>query len=66
MNRVTEREVIRYGTILTDDCFYQVIDKEDNKQKNIRIRTFWYCDDCYYHKMENGDVVDFRKLEYKY
>lgn len=66
MNRVTEREVIRYGTILTDDCFYHVIDEKDNERKNIRIRTFWYCDDCYYHKMENGDVVDFHKLEYKY
>lgn len=66
MNRVTEREVIRYGTILTDDSFYQVTDGKNSEKKNIRIRTFWYCDDCYYHKMENGDVVDFRKLEYKY
>lgn len=40
MNRVTEREVIRYGTILTDDCFYHVIDEKDNERKNIRIRTF--------------------------
>lgn len=66
MNRVTEREVIRYGTILTDDCFRQESDNENNKWDNIRIRIFWYCDDCYYHKMENGDVVDFRKLEYRY
>lgn len=28
MNRVAEREVIRYGTILTDDCFYHVIDEK--------------------------------------
>lgn len=66
MNRVTEREVIRYGTVLTDDCFYHVTDGKNNERKNIRIRIFWYCDDCYYHKMENSDVVDFRKLEYKY
>lgn len=66
MNRVTEREVVRYGVILTDDCFCQVVDSNSNEQKNIRIRIFWYCDDFYYHKMENGDVVDFHKLEYKY
>ena len=66
MNSVTEREVIRYGTVLTDDCFRQESDNENNKWDNIRIRIFWYCDDYYYHKMKNGDVVDFRKLEYKY
>lgn len=54
----TSDELLRYGKVLTDD----VINGEDY----IRIRLIAYNDDLWYHKMVDGEVVDFHKVGYPY
>lgn len=49
--------VLRYGNVITDDeVFSHPVECADC----IRIRLIEYCDNIYYHKMANGDVVDFK------
>ena len=50
----TSEDCLRYGNILTDDNFYQ--------ENYIRIRTISYDDRIFYHKMVNGEVVEFKEL----
>lgn len=54
----TSEELLRYGKVMTDD----VIDGEDY----IRIRLISYNDDLWYHKMVDGEVVDFKRVGYPY
>lgn len=51
-----EFDIIHYGTIVTDD---DIESKDDNF---IRIRIIAYEGNIYYHKMVNGDVVEFKKI----
>lgn len=51
-------DILRYGTILTDDQLY---DRCDEMAACIRIRFVAYNDALYYIKMVNGEVVDLRK-----
>ena len=56
---VTANEVLRYGEALTDEqihCF------PNGKVGWIRIRTISYDNRIFYHKMVNGEVVEFKEL----
>lgn len=51
--------VLRYGTILTDD---ELFDHYYPMDKYVRIRIIAYNGIIYYHKMANGEVVEFKKV----
>lgn len=51
-------DVLRYGTILTDD---ELFDRCDEMASYIRVRIVSYQGEIYYHKMINGEVVEFKK-----
>ena len=53
--------VLRYGKILTDDNLY-TMEFCPKKEIYIRIRTISYDNQIFYHKMVNGEVVDFKEL----
>lgn len=52
-------DVIRYGTILTDD---ELCDRCDEMTAWVRIRLVNYDNSIYYIKMINGEVVEFKKV----
>lgn len=56
-------DVLRYGEVLTDDM---VFGKPKGKSVLdidwIRIRTILYESRIFYHKMLNGEVVEFKEL----
>ena len=49
-------DVLRYGTILTDDKLF------DRWAAEVRIRLFSYGNVIYYVKMINGEVEEFKKV----
>ena len=49
-------DVLRYGTILTDDDFC------DDMASNIRVKVMSCQDSVYYIRMVNGDVGEFKKV----
>lgn len=51
-------EVLRYGNILTDDSYYA----DGLNAGSHRIRTISYDNRIFYHKMVNGEVVEFKEL----
>lgn len=55
---VTDNEVLRYGNILTDDVYYV----DGLNGGSHRIRTISYDNRIFYHKMVNGEVVEFKEL----
>lgn len=57
---VTSDDVLRYGEILTDDIFDL---GSDWKNYDVRIRTIRYESRIFYHKMVNGEVVEFKELK---
>lgn len=52
-------DVLRYGTILTDDEFF---DRCDDMSAEVRIRLVNYKSVIYYIKMINGEVEEFKKV----
>ena len=52
-------DVLRYGTVLTNDELY---DHSYSMNKYVRIRIITYNGIIYYHKMVNGEVVEFKKV----
>lgn len=52
-------DILRYGTILTDDELY---DHYYPMDKYVRIRIIAYNGIIYYHKMVNGEVEEFKKV----
>lgn len=56
---VTSDDVLRYGEVLTDDMNYVCRAEGD---LDIRIRTIRYDSRIFYHKMANGEVVEFKEL----
>lgn len=52
-------DALRYGTILTDDELY---DHYYPMDKYVRIHIIAYNGIIYYHKMVNGEVVEFKKV----
>lgn len=49
-------DILRYGTILTDDELW------DETDACVRIKIVSYEDNIYYIKMVNGEVVEFKKV----
>ena len=58
---VTSDDVLRYGDVLTDDNLY-TIEFCPKKENYTRIRTIRYDNRIFYHKMVNGEVVEFKEL----
>lgn len=58
---VREEDALRYGEVLTDDSWYY-FNYDDAKEDFIRVRTIRYDSRIFYHKMVNGEVVEFKEL----
>ena len=56
IDKVTDKDVLRYGEIINDESFALY------SGQNIRIRIISYNDYIYYHKMVDGEVVDFKPI----
>lgn len=63
---VTPIDVLRYGEVLTDDEFEcDILDStgfQIAETNYYRIRTIQYDNRIFYHKMVNGEVVEFKEL----
>lgn len=57
-------DVLRYGEVLTDENLYCELQAEDGFENYhyVRIRTIRYEYRIFYHKMVNGEVVEFKEL----
>ena len=53
---VTPNDTLRYGEVLTDDRYTLDV------SWHYRIRTIRYESRIFYHKMINGEVVEFKEL----
>ena len=51
-----DKDVLRYGEIISDENFVLY------GGQNVRIRIISYNDYIYYHKMADGEVVDFKPI----
>ena len=56
IDKVTDKDVLRYGEIINDESFVLY------SSQNVRIRIISYNDYIYYHKMADGEVVDFKPI----
>ena len=56
IDKVTDKDVLRYGEIINDESFVL------SDGQNIRIRIISYNDYIYYHKMADGEIVDFKPI----
>ena len=59
MLEATAENMLRYGLVITDDAFGKTV-TEFGQRNAIRVRLISYCDKLYYHKMIDGEVVDFK------
>ena len=60
---VTPDEALRYGEVLTDDeLHYELKGHVTVCPIHKRIRTISYDNRIFYHKMMNGEVVEFKEL----
>ena len=56
IDEVTDKDVLRYGEIINDENFVLY------SGQNVRIRIISYNDYIYYHKMADGEIVDFKPI----
>ena len=56
IDEITDKDVLRYGEIISDESFVL------HSGQNVRIRIISYNDYIYYHKMADGEVVDFKPI----
>ena len=56
IDKITDKDVLRYGEIIGDESFVLY------SNQNVRIRIISYNDYIYYHKMVDGEVVDFKLI----
>ena len=56
IDEITDKDVLRYGEIINDESFVL------SDGQNVRIRIISYNDYIYYHKMADGEVVDFKPI----
>ena len=54
IDKVTDKDVLRYGEIINDESYVLY------SGQNVRIRIISYNDYIYYHKMADGEIVDFK------
>lgn len=60
---VTDEDALRYGNVLTDDeLHYEIKGHVTVCPIYKRIRTISYDNRIFYHKMVNGEVVEFKEL----
>ena len=57
IDEITNKDVLRYGEIISDESFILY------SGQNIRIRIISYNNYIYYHKMTDGEVVDFKPID---
>ena len=58
---VTPDESLRYGEILTDDSWYY-FNYDNAREDYVKVRIIRYDNRIFYHKMVNGEVVEFKEL----
>ena len=56
IDKITDKDVLRYGEIINDESYVLY------SGQNVRIRIISYNDYIYYHKMADGEVVDFKPI----
>ena len=56
IDKITDKDVLRYGKVISDESFVLY------SGQNVRIRIISYNDYIYYHKMADGEVVDFKSI----
>ena len=56
IDKITDKDVLRYGEIINDESFVLY------SGQNVRFRIVSYNDYIYYHKMTDGEVVDFKPI----
>ena len=56
IDKITDKDVLRYGEIISDESFVLY------SGQNVRIRIISYNDYIYYHKMADGEIVDFKPI----
>ena len=56
IDKITDKDVLRYGEIINDESYVLY------SGQNVRIRIISYNDYIYYHKMTDGEVVDFKPI----
>lgn len=56
IDKITDKDVLRYGKVINDESFVLY------SGQNVRIRIISYNDYIYYHKMADGEVVDFKPI----
>ena len=56
IDKVTDKDVLRYGEVVSDESFVLY------SGQNVRIRIISYNDYIYYHKMADGEIVDFKPI----
>ena len=56
IDKVINKDVLRYGEIINDESFVL------SDGQNVRIRIISYNDYIYYHKMADGEVIDFKPI----
>ena len=56
IDKITDKDVLRYGEIINDESFVL------SDGQNVRIRIISYNDYIYYHKMTDGEVIDFKPI----
>ena len=54
--KVSSQDILRYGEVTVDEQL--VLDGK----YNIRIRIISYNNSIYYHKMVNGEIVEFKEI----
>ena len=59
IDKVTDKDVLRYGKVIVDE---NLVDFAIDGKNYVRIRIFSYNDYIYYHKMVDGEVVDFKPI----
>ena len=56
IDEVTDKDVLRYDEVINDESFVL------SDGQNVRTRIISYNDYIYYHKMTDGEVVDFKPI----
>ena len=59
IDKVTDKDVLRYGEAVVDE---NLVNFAIDGKNYVRIRIFSYNDYIYYHKMVDGEVVDFKPI----
>ena len=59
IDKVTDKDVLRYGEVIIDE---NLVNFAIDGKNYVRIRIFSYNDYIYYIKMVDGEVVDFKPI----